>query len=112
MNTASLTKNLQFGESKPVITVLLDSEYHKELRIVFDKNQIMKDHKTAFPIVVEVFDGIIEFGVGKQSYRLTKGDLISLDPQVVHNLVAKEKSIVRLSLHKNDTTSRVQNVNS
>ncbi|GAB1308128.1 hypothetical protein KH5_08110 [Urechidicola sp. KH5] len=107
MNTVSSTKNVQFGKSKSIITVLFDSKNHKELRIIFDKNQIRKDHKTAFPFKVEVFDGCTEFGIGTRVYTLTKGDLISQDPHVVHNLLAKEKSIVRLSLHKNNTTSGV-----
>lgn len=110
MKTASLINNIQYHETRPTIQVLLDTENGKEIRIAFKKDQVMKEHKTPFAIVVEVFEGSIDFGVKGMVHNLNRGDLISLDGGVPHDLTAVEDSIVRLSLNKGDSAKRVQDV--
>ncbi len=107
---ASLEKNLVYNETKPAINVLLESDFTKEIRIVFRKNQQMKEHQTPYPIVVEIFEGAIEFGVNGALHALQRGDLICLAGGIPHNLLAKEDSIVRLTLAKQDHTQRVKEV--
>lgn len=89
---------------------MLETAFSKEIRIVFKKDQIMKDHKTGFPITVEIFEGSIDFGVDDKIYPLVKGDIVSLDANIMHNLKANEDSIVRLTLSKDDSLFRVQSV--
>lgn len=110
MKTASLTKNIEYHDTRPTIQVLLETETGKEIRIAFKKDQIMKEHKTPFPIVVEIFEGSIDFGVNGVVHSLNKGDLISLEGSVPHDLRATKDSIVRLSLNKADSAKRVENV--
>ncbi len=110
MNTTSLYKNLEFKENKPVITVLLESDFTKEIRIAFKAEHVMKEHKTPFPIVVEIVEGEIDFGVHGKTHFLKKGDLIALEGGVPHDLKAKSESIVRLTLSKFDTSERVKAV--
>lgn len=110
MKTASLLKNLEYSESKPAVQVLMDTESSKEIRIALKKGQLMKEHKTPYPIVVELFEGVISFGVNGQVHRIEKGDMLSLDGNVPHDLKAEEDSIVRLSLSKLDTVERVKGV--
>lgn len=110
MKTASLTKDLIYKENGPALSVLLDSEAGKEIRIVFKKGQEMRKHKAPYPIVVEIFEGFIEFGVEGEKYDLKKGDLITLGGKIFHDLYAKEDSIVRLSLNKKDTVKRASEV--
>ena len=110
MKVASLEQNITYGENKPAIQVLFETDTTKEIRIVFDENQVMKEHKTAYPIVVEIFEGEIDFGVEGVVKHLVKGDLISLDGNVPHDLKSKTKSIVRLSLSKKDNVQRVYNL--
>ena len=110
MKIASLSKQLAYKENKPAIQVLLETESTKEIRIAMRSGQIMKEHKTPFPIVVEIFEGQIDFGVNGTTHALTKGDLVSLEGNVPHDLTARADSVIRLSLSKKDKVQRVQKV--
>ncbi len=107
MKKSSLSDNIIYNESKPSISVLFETETTKEIRIVFKKEQLMKEHKTSFPITVEIFEGAIDFGVNGIIYNLLKGDWVLLDGGIPHDLVAKQGSIVLLTLSKLDTVDRV-----
>ena len=110
MKLASLVNDLQYNESRPAIQVLMETDTGKEIRIVFKEGQIMKEHKTPFPIVVEIFEGAIDFGVNGEIHSLKKGDLVALEGGIPHDLKALETSTVRLSLNKADSAKRVEDV--
>ncbi|MDT0647174.1 cupin domain-containing protein [Zunongwangia sp. F260] len=110
MKTASLTKSLEYNESKPAVIVLMDTDSSREIRIAMKKGQVMKEHKTPFPIVVEIFEGEITFGVKGNLHNLVKGDLIQLEGNVPHDLKAEADSTIRLTLSKSDTAERVKDV--
>ncbi|MCX7546974.1 cupin domain-containing protein [Xanthomarina sp. F1114] len=110
MKLASLVNNLEYNETRPTIQVLLETETGKEIRIAFKEGQLMKEHKTPFPIVVEIFEGAIDFGVNGTVHQLKKGDLIALEGNVPHDLTALQTSTVRLSLNKLDSAKRVEGV--
>lgn len=100
MEIASILENIEYGEKRPALTVLFNTDWVKEVRIVFSKGQEMKEHTAGHPIVVEVVDGRIDFGVAGERHVLNRGMLITLDARIPHDLIAEENSIVRLSLHK------------
>lgn len=110
MKSSSLLKNIEYKENKPAINVLFETESTKEIRIVMRKGQNMKKHQTPFPIVVEMFDGDLDFGVEGNLHHLTRGDILALDGGVPHDLLAKSDCIVRLTLSKSDSVKRVEKV--
>jgi len=110
MKTASFFTDLKFSDESVVITPMLDSDFGKEIRIAFKEGQVMKEHKTKFPIAVMTLRGSIEFTVGDKMFLLNAGDVITLEGNVMHELKAREESVVRLSLHKGDTVARVKGV--
>lgn len=110
MKTASLLKNLSLNDNKPAVQELMETGSSKEIRIAMKKGQVMKEHKTPYPIVVELFEGRISFGVKGETYTVKKGDLLSLEGNVPHDLRAEEDSIIRLSLSKLDKVERVEGV--
>ena len=110
MKTASIYQDLEFNENKPAIKVILETDFTKEIRILMRENQEMKEHQTPFPIVVELLEGEIIFGVEGENYEVKKGDLLTLSGGVPHNLIAKKESVIRLTLSKLDSSKRVEGV--
>lgn len=110
MKLASFNDELIYHESRPTIKVMLNTDAGKEIRIAFRKGQIMKEHQTPFPIVVQVFEGAIDFGVKNEIHHLKRGDMIALSGGVPHDLKATDDSIVRLSLNTADSVQRVEKV--
>jgi len=110
MKIAAFLNDIQYNEEKVAISLLLETDFSKEIRIVFKKNQVMKDHKAPYPIVVQVLKGSIDFGVKNEVKRLNSGDMISLEAKAIHNLTALEDSVVRLTLSKSDSVNRVKEV--
>ena len=110
MKTASFTEGLSFNENKPNITVMLESDFSKEIRIAMKKGQQMKEHKTPYPIVVQILKGNIDFGVEGKIHTLKQDDIVALEGNIPHDLTANEESIIRLSLSKSDSANRVKNV--
>lgn len=111
MKKASLLSGVSYNEEKPKIDVLFETEQTKEIRIALNTNQEMKEHKTRFPIVVQIAQGEIDFGVNGEKHRLVAGDLVALEGNVPHDLLALKPSVARLSLSKMDSVERVRNVN-
>lgn len=110
MKTAAILKDITYNASKPVITVLFETNFTKEIRIAMKEGTVMKAHKTKFPIVVHIIEGHIDFGVLGETKRLDKGTMIALEGNVLHDLKANEDSVIRLTLTKYDDTKRVENI--
>lgn len=110
MKTASLTNSVEYKEDKPNIKMLLETAFSKEIQIVFKAGQVMKEHTAPGAIVVEIFEGALDFGVEGVIHQVKKGDLLTLDAKIPHDLKATADSIVRLSLSKIDDVKRVFSV--
>ena len=106
----SFFNDLVFTDDKVKVSVVLETSFSREIRIAFKEGQLMKEHKTAFPIVVHILEGAIEFGAEGEKHQLKKGAILTLEANVPHDLLAMEESIVRLTLSKLDNPDRVKKV--
>lgn len=107
MNIKSFNEHLDYNDNRIVTKVILETSFSKEIRILLKSGQTMKEHKAPFPIIVHILEGKIDFGVAGELITLKKGDVITLDSNIYHDLTAKKDSIVRLTLSKLDDASRV-----
>jgi len=110
MKTASIYKDVTYNADKPMITVMFETTFTKEIRIAMQQGTLMKKHKTPFPIVIQIIEGEINFGVQEETLNLKKGELIALDGGIPHDLSAVSDSIIRLTLTKSDEINRVKTV--
>lgn len=110
MKLTSFNENIVFSTERISTQLILETPFSKEIRIVMSQNQLMKEHQTPFPIVVHILEGKIDFGVKNDVFSLSKGDIITLEGGVPHNLKALENSIIRLTLYKSDSVERVEEV--
>jgi quercetin dioxygenase-like cupin family protein len=110
MKTAAFLDEVIFDDHKVLIKVLLETDFTKEIRIAMKAGQEMKEHKAPLPIVVQVLQGEISFGVKGKRLILNEGNIIALEASVPHDLLAKSDSIVRLTLSNGDQVDRVQKV--
>lgn len=110
MQHVNILKNQSYNDDKVAITVLFETKTTKEIRIMFREGQVMKKHQTPYPITVEIVKGELDFGVEDETHHLIKGALVALEGAVAHDLTAKTDCIVRLTLSKLDSVSRVKKI--
>ena len=110
MKKTSFIKDVNYGDNNVVAEVIMETSFSREIRILLKEGQTMKEHKTPFPIIIHLIKGKINFGVHQKMVSLKKGDILSLEPNSSHDLTAVEDSIIRLSLSKGDSASRVKKV--
>lgn len=101
--------NSFFGSEFDVIPVY-DNGYTKEICICLPKGETMQKHKAPADILVQVIRGEIDFGVDGDIVNMKQGFSIKLPANIEHDLFAKEDSLIRLTLNKNDTFLRVKSV--
>lgn len=110
MTIESFNKESDFDESRIKTKVVIETSFSKEIRILLSKGQIMKEHKTPFPILIHILEGGIDIGIKGTIHSMKSGDIIALEGDVPHDLTAKENTIVRLSLSKHDKVERLKDV--
>lgn len=98
----NLYDHITYDEDEPTLHIILETDIFKEIRIVMHKGNELNQQITHFPILVELVEGKIEFYVAGKLNTLVKGDLISLRGRILHDIVALEKSIIRLTMTKYD----------
>lgn len=104
--------NLQtaIGEGKDIESSLLfDDARRKILQITLRRNAVLKAHKAAEPITIQCVSGTGELIsiIKKEIYELSIGVLITVEPEVVHEVRALPEVSILLTKFKNDNDLRV-----
>lgn len=107
MSKVSFNDAIEFDENRVKTKVIVESSFSKEIRILLKNGQMMKEHKTAHPIIIHVLKGCIDFGIHGENLFMKGGDIIHLEGDVPHDLKANEDSVIRLTLSKLDRVERV-----
>lgn len=108
MNQSNFNTSVSYGDKGIKTEVILESTFTKEIRILLQKGKVMKEHKTPYAILVHMLSGKVDFSVGEETHHLVAGDILSLEGNIVHELLATEDSMVRLTLSKHDKAERVK----
>lgn len=108
MNRSSFSKD-QSGQLKPIESKpIIQTAFTREIQISILQGHEMKEHKTAFPIVVHLLSGRVDFSVDSNTLELHEGAILTLAPNVPHSIFASENSTIRLTLVLSDDPQRVQ----
>ena len=106
MDTIAFLKDTRFGE-KVQIDKMFETPFSKEIRICMAKGNTMKEHTAPGAITILVLEGTVRINSLQESAELKSGDMVYFDAKIPHSLIALDKSVVRLTLSKNDSEQRV-----
>ena len=106
MEVSSFLTDTRFAE-KVVIDKMVETPFSKEIRICMRTGNTMQEHKAPGAITIMVITGRVRIGSLNEQTELVSGEMLYFGPNVPHSLEALEESVVRLTLSKNDSVSRV-----
>jgi len=110
MDLKSFKNEVEFDATRVKTKVLIETSFSKEIQILMSVGQVMKEHKTPFPILIHLLEGNIDLGVQGEIISMKVGDIIALEGDIPHDLTAKENTIIRLTLSKHDKVERLKEV--
>jgi quercetin dioxygenase-like cupin family protein len=84
------------GEKNSI--TIFKSDLMKIVLIGLHKNAELKKHTAQAQISVQVLEGEVQFSIVEKQLLLTKGQMISLQPNISHALYAEKESFVLLTL--------------
>ena len=100
-----LNLQTEIGEGKEIESHLLfDGARRKIMQITLRRNAVLKAHKAAEPITIQCVAGTGELVdiIKNEIYKLAQGVLITVEPEVVHEVRALPEVSILLTKFKND----------
>ncbi len=85
---------------------LMKSDNIRVVLIAMHQNNEMKMHQSAGPLTLQVIEGNVQFTTWQNCITIKAGQLITLHKKIMHNLLAKEQSIVLLSIFNVPATTQ------
>jgi quercetin dioxygenase-like cupin family protein len=98
MKHVNLYEAVTFDEENVVIDTLLETPFVREIRIAMYAHQVMRDHESEHPVMIEVCDGAVTLSLESQEVILPKGEVIAIAGGVKHHIEAIQDSILRLTI--------------
>lgn len=110
MEIKSFNDSVEFNAKRVEIKVVIETPFSKEIRILLKEGQLMKEHKAPYPVLIHLIEGTVELGVTGKVVLMNSGDIIALEAGMLHDIMAKTNSTIRLTLSKLDSTHRFKDV--
>ncbi len=98
MERTNVITSLAYSDESVVIEELYETEYAREVGIAMQAHQVLMDHQSLYPLTLQVIDGLVRFSSELSSAVLDKGDIVTLEAGVKHDLEAIENTLLRLTL--------------
>lgn len=98
MEQTNVITSLAYSDETVAIEELFETEYAKEIGIAMQAHQVLLDHQSIYPLTLQVIDGLVKFSSDPACSILHKGDLMTLDAGMKHDLEAIENTLLRLTL--------------
>ena len=100
-NMQKLNLQTKIGDGKDKeVTPLFDGERRKIVQITLRNKAVLDAHKAAEPITIQCIAGDGKLIVGKEEVDLQEGVLVTIEPNVVHEIRATPKVSILLTKFK------------
>ncbi|MCB0402982.1 MAG: hypothetical protein KDD41_12920 [Flavobacteriales bacterium] len=98
---SNIFENITFTSDKPATYLVHKSDTVTYLAIGLLKNQLLKEHQTAFPALLTVLKGHIEFRINGEKFRLSELDTYSIPVNQLHEVAGlDEQNIFTLIIER------------
>ena len=98
MIRANIHEALAFDEETVTMDELLETPFCREIRISMYAHQVMRDHESEYPLVLEVCEGAVMLTSDEGEAILPRGEIIALESCVKHHIEALQESVLRLTI--------------
>ncbi len=68
------------------------------IRLTLAAGQMMREHSTNAPLVVQVLEGMITFRIADEELTMTRGSIVHVEPETLHELEARTDAHLLLTL--------------
>ena len=99
MQQANMLEAIEYNDENIVITQLLATAFSKEIRIVMQKHQVMRDHESDHPVTLYVVDELVNLSIEEKDIVIKKGNLVTLEGGVKHHLKALDDTVLHLTIY-------------
>lgn len=95
--TAPLASLVDYDKTRPASRVVNENGQGVQILLALAKGMKLDDHSAPADLTVLVVEGEIVFTVGGKAHRLRSGDVLTVEPGKVHNVVAEQDSKILLT---------------
>ena len=100
LQQVTLLEAISYRDENVLIDELMTTPCSKEVRIVMQRNQVMRDHSSDFPITLSVLEGVVKLTIEEDEYVVKRGGLVALEAETMHHLEALDNSVLHLTLFR------------
>lgn len=98
MHTFDLNEFAHFDDTKPNVQVIARSGHARQILFCFRAGQGLRQHTTSSQIAVQVIAGQLTFTANEESRTVTPGQLVLLEANAPHSLLAENDTIMLLTM--------------